>query len=432
MMAPMNDNGENGRSLPDGWEWKTIEDIVDSEDVFIDGDWVESKDQDPNGEIRLIQLADVGDGYYRNRSDRFLTYKRALELGCTFIEKGDLLIARMPDPLGRACIFPGDAKQSVTVVDVCIVRTKNAKHHWLMHAINSPRFREDVESLQSGSTRKRISRKNLAKLKLPIPPLSEQERIVSRIEELLSDLDAGVASLERVQLGLQRYKASVLKAACEGRLFGDVEFGDEGLSAGWRWTTVGEIGKISGGLTQNSKRNVLKKKMPYLRVANVYANELRLDDISDIGIEEKEIERALLRDGDLLVVEGNGSADQIGRVAIWNDSISPCLHQNHIIKVRFEPKEVAEYVLYWLLSEGGREQITKVASSTSGLYTLSLSKVSNLPVPLPPLDEQRRIVAEVERRLSVVGEVESAVEVGLVRAGRLRQSVLRSAFEGRL
>src|SRR3972149_247363 len=199
MMATMNDDGQNGRSLPDGWELRTIEDVVDSEGVFIDGDWVESKDQDPNGEIRLIQLADVGDGYYRNRSNRFLTHKRALELGCTFIEKGDLLIARMPDPLGRARIFPGDTKQSVTVVDVCIVRTKNAEHRWLMYAINSPKFRADVESLQSGSTRKRISRKNLARLKLPIPPLSEQERIVSRIEELLSDLDAGVAALERVR-----------------------------------------------------------------------------------------------------------------------------------------------------------------------------------------------------------------------------------------
>jgi type I restriction enzyme S subunit len=195
---------------------------------------------------------------------------------------------------------------------------------------------------------------------------------------------------------------------------------------------VGDIGNITGGITKNSKRNALQKKLPYLRVANVYANELALDDVSEIGVEENEIERALLKKGDLLVVEGNGSADQIGRVAIWDGSISPCLHQNHIIKVRFDPPEVAKYVLYWLLSKDGREQITRVASSTSGLYTLSLSKVSSLPIPLPPLDEQRRIVAEVERRLSVVREVESAVEAGLARAARLRQAILRSAFEGRL
>jgi type I restriction enzyme S subunit len=420
-------------NLPDGWTFQPLETVLGDGNLFVDGDWVESKDQDPNGDVRLIQLADIGDGSYRNRSDRFLTYEKAIELGCTFLEKGDLLVARMPDPLGRACIFPGDSKKAVTVVDVCVIRTNQVSHRWLMHAINSPQFRADVESLQSGSTRKRISRKNLEKVGLPVPPLPEQERIVAKIEELFTQLEAGAAALKRVRAGLKRYKASVLKAACEGRLLNDegrIE-NDGELPDGWRWTTVGEIGEISGGLTKNSKRDILPKKLPYLRVANVYANELRLDKISEIGIEENEIQRTLLKDGDLLVVEGNGSADQIGRVALWNGSISPCLHQNHIIKVRFEPKEVAEYVLYWLLSDGGREQITRVASSTSGLYTLSLSKVANLKVPLPPLAEQRRIVAEVERRLSVAQEVESVVAASVARAGRLRQSVLKSAFEGK-
>ncbi len=277
---------------------------------------------------------------------------------------------------------------------------------------------------------------NIRDVHFPLLPLPEQERIVAKIEELFTQLEAGTSALERVQAGLRRYKASVLKAAVEGRLISSGHSAavpvPGALPEGWRWTTVGEIGEISGGLTKNSKRDALKKKMPYLRVANVYANELQLDNVSEIGVEEKEIKRALLQEGDLLVVEGNGSPDQIGRVAIWNGSISPCLHQNHIIKVRFEPKEVAEYVLYWLLSEGGREQITKVASSTSGLYTLSLSKVSNLPVPLPPLEEQRRIVAEVERRLSVAREVETVVEKALARSTRLRQAVLKSAFEGML
>src|SRR5260370_2116127 len=108
--------------LPTGWISARIGELISHDGVFIDGDWVESKDQDPNGDVRLIQLADVGDGTYRNRSHRFLTSKKALDLGCTFLKRGDILIARMPDPLGRACIFPGDEKRCVTVVDVCVVR----------------------------------------------------------------------------------------------------------------------------------------------------------------------------------------------------------------------------------------------------------------------------------------------------------------------
>lgn len=101
---------------------QTLAQALRSADVFTDGDWVESKDQDPTGDVRLIQLADIGDGEYLGKSARFLTSSKARELRCTFLKPGDVLIARMPDPLGRACIFPGHLKSAVTVVDVCIVR----------------------------------------------------------------------------------------------------------------------------------------------------------------------------------------------------------------------------------------------------------------------------------------------------------------------
>lgn len=206
--------------LPMEWEWTTIGEFVTRDGLFIDGDWVESKDQDPNGEVRLVQLADVGEGIYKNKSSRFLTAAKAEELSCTFLEPGDVLIARLPDPLGRACLFPGDAKPCVTVVDVCIVRTgeEGIDHRWLMHTLNSPDMRSLVASFQSGSTRLRISRGNLARIQIPLPPLNEQRRIVAKVEELLSDLEAGVATLKQAQTKLKRYRQAVLKAAVEGEL----------------------------------------------------------------------------------------------------------------------------------------------------------------------------------------------------------------------
>ena len=206
--------------MPSGWRWKTIPDLVTEDGVFIDGDWVESKDQDPNGDVRLIQLADVGDGVYRDKSDRFMTKAKADALRCTFLKDGDVLIARMPDPLGRACIFPGDAKPSVTVVDVAIVRSGNGEfdHRWLACFVNAHPFRSAISGLQAGSTRKRISRGNLATIPLPVPPLPEQRRIVAEIEKQFTRLEAGVAALRRVQANLKRYRAAVLKAACEGHL----------------------------------------------------------------------------------------------------------------------------------------------------------------------------------------------------------------------
>src|SRR5690242_19759632 len=100
----------------------TLSQIIGKDGIFVDGDWVESKDQDPTGSVRLIQLADVGEGKFVNKSKRYLTIEKATELKCTFLKPGDVLVARMPDPIGRACIFPELGEQCVTVVDVCIIR----------------------------------------------------------------------------------------------------------------------------------------------------------------------------------------------------------------------------------------------------------------------------------------------------------------------
>lgn len=187
--------------LPDGWSTATINELVGSDGLFVDGDWVESKDQDPAGEVRLTQLADVGDGRWRDRSRRYMTAATADRLGCTFLQANDVLVARMPDPLGRASLFPGDPRQCVTVVDVAIVRPGSASvsSDWLMWAINAPSTRTTIEAQQSGTTRKRVSRKNLGEIELPVPPRAEQKRIVTAIEEAFSKLDAGEAGLRTVR-----------------------------------------------------------------------------------------------------------------------------------------------------------------------------------------------------------------------------------------
>ncbi|WP_461517781.1 restriction endonuclease subunit S [Porticoccus sp.] len=212
---------ECSKELPSGWSPCVIEDIVASDGLFKDGDWVESKDQDPNGDVRLIQLADIGDGKFVDKSSRFLTTAKTRELNCTFLKAGDILVARMPDPLGRCCIFPlnGDDRY-VTVVDVCAIRLgeTSISSKFLMYLINSPSIRGKISALQSGSTRKRISRGNLATISLPIPPLEEQRRIVAKIEELFSELDKGIEALKTAREQLKIYRQAVLKHAFEGKL----------------------------------------------------------------------------------------------------------------------------------------------------------------------------------------------------------------------
>jgi type I restriction enzyme S subunit len=172
---------------PMRWPIVSVAELLKDAEVFVDGDWVESKDQDPDGEVRLIQLADVGDGVYLNKSARFMNKWTAIRLKCTSLTKGDVLIARMPDPLGRACMFPGDAKECVTVVDVCIARPSvgGPDPAWLMCCINTQSFRNQIAGEATGTTRTRISRGNLSKLAIIAPPLEMQREFARRYEAVL-------------------------------------------------------------------------------------------------------------------------------------------------------------------------------------------------------------------------------------------------------
>jgi hypothetical protein len=166
-------------------------------------------------------------------------------------------------------------------------------------------------------------------------------------------------------------------------------------------------------------------------VANVHRDRLDLSEVHQIELFGDELNKLRLQPADLLIVEGNGSKTEIGRCALWDGSIEDCVHQNHIIRVRYLAGLPGYLNAYWN-SPPGNTWIMKQAASTSGLYTLSVSKVAALPVPLPPLAEQEQIVAEVEARLSVLAATEAQVAADLTRAARLRQAILKRAFAGKL
>lgn len=250
--------------------------------------------------------------------------------------------------------------------------------------------------------------------KLAVPSYKEQKRIVARIEELFSELDSGVETLKKTKQQLAVYRQAVYASVYEEK---DMR-------------PITDFFEISSGLTKNSKRNELAIKMPYLRVANVYYNELDLSEIKHIGVNESEIQKTTLHKGDLLFVEGNGSKEQIGRVAIWDGSIENCLHQNHLIKGRPLGQMIPLYALFYLISAYGRKQILDVASSTSGLYTLSANKVRNLRIPFVDGDEQEKSVALIQSRLSACDSIEKTVDAALQQAESMRQSILKTAFEG--
>ena len=227
--------------------------------------------------------------------------------------------------IGRAAIIRSLAPGEKYVVDshVTIVRPRNIDPQYVHYWIMSPSVQGSIEAMQSGSTNQvELSKSAVEALPIPVAPQEQQKRIVAEIEKQFSRLDEAIANLKRVKANLKRYKASVLKAAVEGKLTEDwrkqhpnveparkllerilaerrAKWSGKGkykeptppdtndlpsLPKGWTWARLEQVGVTFGGLTKNPKRAKLIKKLPYLRVANVYANELRLDEIEHIEV----------------------------------------------------------------------------------------------------------------------------------------------------
>lgn len=318
---------------------------------------------------------------------------------------------------------------------------------------------------------------------IPLPPLNEQKRIVAKLDKIIPRIDSVKRRLENVPIILKRFRQSVLTAAVTGKLtekwreeHPDVEsatnyvlkakeikekkyqedcesaiksgrrkpkpifFNDRNINFdiidlpdSWCATYLGNLSYVQGGIQKTPKRKPVKNFYRYVTVANVYRGFLKLDQLSSFELSKNEFRQLKLQNNDLLIVEGNGSAKEIGRCAIWRDNVEDCVHQNHIIRSR-PIKEVIEneYSLLFLNSNFGIKIMMDVASTTSGLFTLSVSKVNNLPIPVPPLEEQKEIVRQVEKLFALADKLEDHYKRAKEHVDKLSQSVLAKAFRGEL
>ena len=253
-----------------------------------------------------------------------------------------------------------------------------------------------------------------------LPPTKDQKRIVTAIEEHFSRLDAVEATTVDARRRLDVLRNAIM----------DLAFYDDANS---KFTAeIGDLAEVSGGIQKQPKRRPRENRYPFLRVANVGRGHLDLGDVHEIELFEGEIDRFRLSKGDLLVVEGNGSVNQIGRAALWGGQIENCVHQNHLIRVRPGESLLPEYLTLCWNAPRTAQQIQAVASSTSGLYTLSTSKVKSIRIPVAPLSVQRSVVEQLDQQLCSIEMAHAAAKDASSRVLALRRAVLADAFSGQL
>ena len=199
------------------------------------------------------------------------------------------------------------------------------------------------------------------------------------------------------------------------------------LSAGWKMKAIGDISDVAGGIQKGPHREAAANPVRYLTVAHVQRNRLRLDDPRYFEVTSAELDRWRLLKGDVLIIEGNGSADQIGRTALFRGEIADCVHQNHVIRVRPYHDEVSgEYLNSLMNSSVGQVSVQLQSSTSSGLRTLSVGKIREMFFPLPPLSEQRKI-AEI---LSTWDEALEKLDALIEAKERSKKALMRQLLTG--
>jgi type I restriction enzyme S subunit len=416
---------DNLPAVPASWSWDRAKNVC----VKIqDGTHFSPKNQKPYGKYKYVTAKNIrpwgmnlSDVTYLDEHDHRSIYERCDP------KKGDVLLVKDGVNTGDAALNTLDEEFSL-LSSVCLLRPDRRviEGAFLRYFLQSPIGYQSLIGQMSGTAIKRIVLHRIRDLPVPIAPLPEQRRIVAEIETQLTRLDAAVAALERARANLKRYRAATLEKSLG-------KFSHERGSAVWTCDTLGNLA-IQSGYGTSVKCSYEETNEPVLRIPNVVRGRVDLADMKNASRPLGLSEESALQPGDLLMVRTNGSIDLVGRTAVLNRPLSP-FHgfASYLLRFRFDQSRVlADWVHLFLSSPTGRKFLERHAASSAGQHNVSLSMLGKMPIPLPSKEEQRAIIQETERRLSVVADIEATIDANQKRAERMRQSLLRKAFSGQL
>jgi type I restriction enzyme S subunit len=325
--------------------------------------------------------------------------------------EGDVLYGKLRPYLRKVALA---SQRGVCTTEILVFRPIEdiVTSSFLYYLLASPGVLDFAVARQTGTKMPRIAPKLLVDIELPVPPRPVQERIV----DVLSALDDAIEAADD--------KASVSERLLLTQL--ERELPSDPLPEGWELVRLDAISDIRSGITKGRKTKSATSDYPFLRVANVQYGWLDLEEIHQIAVTAVEAEKFKLAEGDVLLVEG-GNKEDVGRGWIWSGQVDDCLHQNHVHRARPNPDLVeSQYLAYAICTRAARAYCFARAKQTNNLASLNKTEVSGLPIPLPPLEEQRRIVDH----LDAIRDVRDAAMLVSQRLLALRPAVTLALLSG--
>lgn len=345
--------------------------------------------------------------------------------GFTPFASGDVLFAKITPCMenGKMAVVP-DLPHGVGFgsTEFFVLRpTAAIDAKLLYYFVSSAAFRQEAQHHMTGAVgQKRVPKRYLETKPSPLPPINEQRRIVEKIETLFAELDKGEEYLRQVQTLLARYRQSVLKAAVniESRVWQQICLAD--LLVDIRYGTAKKCRPDGKGVA-------------VLRIPNVVSGRIDLRDLKFAELSDKELAKLSLRNGDLLLVRSNGSANLVGRSAVVTNEAEGMAFAGYLIRLRVDQNRLLPAYLKLVLdAPQTRRRIERQARSTSGVHNINSDEVKAISFELPPLSVQREIVEKTSAHLNQVRLLEEACRLEFSRSAALRQSILTAAFSGKL
>lgn len=435
--APPTSLSEVGK-VPNNWTVKRLRFLGDVRSGIAKGKVLAGK-----GTVTLpyLRVANVQDGYVDLQEVSELEVA-ASEATRYLLRKNDVLMNEGGDndKLGRGAVWQGQIDPCIHQNHVFAVRLANPElAEWVSRFTSTDAARAYffLRSKQSTNLAS-INQSDVRELPVPMPPAEERVAIVKFLDEQTARIDALIAEKEGLLASLKSHQYSYASRLMTRGLVDAVslkatshpELGD--IPSHWDVKRLKFLGEVRSGIAKgkdHGERDTVC--LPYLRVANVQDGYVDLTEVLEIEVGAHEVERYLLRSGDVLMNEG-GDNDKLGRGTVWQGQIDPCVHQNHVFAVRLSDMDLAPWVARYTSTDSARTYFFLRSKQSTNLASINQSNVRELPVPMPPEIERKLILAELERSAQASADLSAHVREHIDRLREYRSSLISAAVTGEL
>jgi type I restriction enzyme, S subunit len=420
---------QNINQLPKDWKWVKLGEVCEKVEA------VKRKEKNPEEELLYLDIGGIDNSANKILSHKNYKWKDAPSRAQQIVFKDDVLFSTVRTYMKNIAVVENKIYDGqIASSGFCVIRSdkKVTNPKFIFYYTVSQNFLRPLNELQTGSSYPAVRDKDVFIQPFPLPPKPTQQAIVSKIEELFSELDKGIKNLRTVQLQLKTYRQSVLKWAFEGKLTNEnVEEGE--LPEGWKQVQIKDVAETYGGYAFKSGEFKGEGKYQVLRMGNVRPGVLRYDESPVFldSVDENILSRSLLQINDVIITQtGTRKKRDYGFTVLIPKS--NLLLNQRIAAIRFKEKYLPKLFLYFSWTDLFKDQFFANETGNVGQGNVGMKAVTETLIPFCSIDEQNNIVQEIESRLSVADKMEESIAQSLQQAEALRQSILKKAFEGRL